>query len=120
MEWKITKISLDIEKIGEYSMKLPTDAKERKSYPIGTGVLDYFPLALMEVAKCSKVGNDQHNAGEPLHWAKEKSQDEYDAMIRHSLERYAVDSDGVYHAAKMAWRALAFLERMLEKENEYE
>lgn len=99
---------------------IPTDAKERKECPIGTGVLDYFPLALMEVAKCSKVGNDQHNPGQELHWAKEKSTDEFDAMIRHSLERYKIDTDGVYHAAKMAWRALAFLERMLESEKKYD
>ena len=40
---------------------LPTDAKERKNLPIASGVLDYFPKALAEVARVSKVGNDQHN-----------------------------------------------------------
>ena len=95
---------------------LPTDAKERKNLPIGTGVLDYFPKALAEVARVSKVGNDQHNPGEPLHWDRSKSTDESDALIRHFLERDKKDTDGTYHAAKLAWRALAYLEKLLEKE----
>jgi hypothetical protein len=66
---------------------LPTDAAERKAAPIATGVLDYFPDALMEVARVSQIGNGQHNPGEPLHWAKEKSQDEADALMRHLADR---------------------------------
>ena len=98
---------------------LPTDAKERKNLPIGTGVLDYFPKALAEVARVSKVGNDQHNGpNSPIHWDRSKSTDESDAMIRHFLERDKKDSDGTYHAAKCAWRALAFLEKLLENEVE--
>lgn len=90
---------------------MPLTASERKAHPIGTGVLDYFPQALMAVAHVSFVGNEQHNPGEPLHWAKEKSTDEADALIRHFLERGTVDTDGLRHSAKMAWRALALLER---------
>lgn len=93
---------------------LTTDYKTRKGLPITTGVLDYFPLALAEVSRVSFTGNNQHNPGEPLHWAKEKSQDEEDSAIRHWLERYDIDIDGCYHAAKTAWRALAFLEKLLE------
>jgi len=96
---------------------LPTDAKERKSLPIGTGVLDYFPMALAEVARVSKIGNDQHNPGQKLHWDKSKSTDESDSLIRHFLERDKLDTDGTYHAAKMCWRSLAYLERLLEEKN---
>jgi len=95
---------------------IPTDAKDRKEHPICTGVLDYFPQALMEVARCSKIGNDQHNPGQPLHWAKEKSMDEADALVRHLLQRGTRDTDGVRHSAKVAWRALALLEREIEAE----
>lgn len=95
---------------------LPTDAKERKAIPIASGVLDYFPAALIEVAKVSKVGNDQHNPGQPLHWARGKSQDQSDTMIRHFLERGKLDSDGIKHSAKMCWRALAILQLELEAE----
>jgi len=97
---------------------ITTDREERKNLPVGTGVLDYFPLALLEVARVSKIGNDQHNPGQPLHWARGKSTDESDAMMRHFLERYTKDDDGTYHAAKMAWRALAFLQKLLEAERD--
>lgn len=91
-------------------------AAERKQHPIGTGVLDYFPDALMAVAKCSWQGNNQHNPGQPLHWAREKSTDQADCVIRHFLERGTMDSDGIRHSAKMAWRALALLQLEIEKE----
>ena len=95
---------------------IPKDAQTRKALPITSGVLDYFPDALLEVARCSKVGNDQHNPDQPLHWAKEKSTDEADALVRHLLERGKMDSDGVRHSAKVAWRALALLQRELDSE----
>ena len=97
-------------------VNLPKDAKDRKAAPVCTGVLDYFPDALVEVARVSKVGNDQHNPGEPLHWAKEKSTDEADALVRHLLERGTRDTDGQRHSAKVAWRALALLQREIEAE----
>lgn len=99
-------------------MSLPTDAKERKDTPIGTGVLDYFPDALAAVAYCSFVGNRQHNPGQPLHWAKDKSNDHADCLIRHYMDRGTTDSDGVRHSAKLAWRALALLQTEIDKEKE--
>ena len=95
---------------------LPSDPSERKRIPVGTGVLDYFPAALAEIAKVSQAGNDQHNEGQDLHWARGKSTDQYDTMIRHSLERGTLDTDGQRHSAKMAWRALAILQLELEAE----
>jgi hypothetical protein len=93
---------------------LPSDAKDRKKLPIGTGVLDYFPDALAEVAKASLAGNEQHLKGEPLHWDRSKSTDESDSLIRHFLERDTMDSDGILHAGKMAWRALAYTQKLIE------
>ena len=104
-------------------MALPTDKQARKNTPIYSGVLKYFPDALAEVARVSFIGNQQHNPGEPLHWAKEKSQDEPDACVRHLMESEnadgtpRLDEDNTYHAAKAAWRALAHLQRMLDKVN---
>lgn len=97
-------------------MLLPTDPQERKGIPITTGVLDYFPLAIAEVAKCSKAGNDQHNPGQPLHWAKGKSTDHADCIPRHLIDRGTFDTDGIRHSAKLAWRALALLQIELENE----
>jgi len=93
---------------------LSTNATARKGAPIATGVLDYFPLAMVAVAQLSKAGNDQHNPGQPLHWAKEKSTDHADCLVRHLLERGTFDTDGQRHTAKVAWRALALLQTELE------
>lgn len=95
-------------------MLLPTDAAERKATPICTGVFDYFPLALAEIARVSKAGNDQHNPGQPLHWDKTKSLDHADCIARHLVDRGTVDADGMRHSAKLAWRALALLQTELE------
>lgn len=95
---------------------MPADAAARKALPIGTGVLDYFPDALLAVAEVSYIGNQQHNPGEPLHWDRSKSKDEYDTMIRHAMERGTRDSDGTRHMAKAAWRALALLQKEIEAE----
>lgn len=92
----------------------PTDAATRKQYPVGTGVLDYFPDALAYISHVSYVGNEQHNPGQPLHWAREKSTDQADTLIRHFLERGELDVDGLRHTAKMAWRALAMLQLEIE------
>lgn len=95
---------------------LPTTAAERKGVPIATGCIDYFPDAIAAVARLSKVGNDQHNPGKPLHWDKSKSTDEADSLMRHFLDRGTLDTDGVRHSAKVAWRALALLQREIDAE----
>jgi hypothetical protein len=99
-----------------YEVIKPTDkAAERKATPVFSGVLKYFPNALKEVAKCSQAGNDQHHPDKPLHWDMSKSTDEYDALTRHLIDHTInpIDDDGVLHLAKVAWRALAGLERHL-------
>lgn len=95
---------------------LPTDPKARKAVPIYSGVLKYFPDAIAAVAECSKVGNDQHNPGQPLHWDRSKSQDQHDCIVRHLMEAGTVDTDGIRHSAKVAWRALAALQLEIERE----
>lgn len=95
---------------------LPSEPKERKIYPVASGVLDYFPDALVAVSNVSWRGNEQHNPGQPLHWNRGKSADEADTMIRHFLQRGSIDTDGIRHSAKMVWRALALLQKELEAE----
>jgi hypothetical protein len=97
-------------------LHLPTDAKERKKIPLFTGLVKYFPDALIAVAKVSYAGNEQHNPGQPLHWAREKSTDQEDTMLRHLWESGTIDVDGQRHSAKMAWRALAILQLEIEAE----
>lgn len=95
---------------------LPTGRDERKAIPLASGLFDYFPHALASVAALSKVGNDQHNPGKPLHWSREKSSDHADTLLRHQLERGKRDTDKVRHATKVAWRALAQLQIEIEND----
>lgn len=86
---------------------LPEDSAERKTYPLTSGLLDYFPAALAAVAHHSYLGNEKHNPGQPLHWSRGKSADHLDAAVRHIMER---DLEGA------AWRVLAALQMQLEAE----
>jgi hypothetical protein len=88
----------------------------RKQRPVYSGVLKYFPDALLDVANVSFVGNEQHNPGTPLHWDRSKSTDELDALTRHLIGAGTRDSDGTRHSAKVAWRALANLQKEIEAE----
>lgn len=88
----------------------------RKARPVARGVLDYFPDAILEIAHVSYTANEQHNPGEPMHWAKEKSTDHADCIVRHLIDRGTLDDDGLRHTAKVAWRALALLQTELEAE----
>ena len=96
-------------------MTITTDSAERKNLPLARGVLDYFPDALLAVADLSQKGNDKHNPGEDLHWARGKSMDHADCILRHLIERGSIDTDGISHSVKVAWRALALLQEELEK-----
>ena len=89
---------------------LPTDAAERKKFPIYSGFMCYFPHAIAAVANLSYKGNLQHHPDKPLHWDMDKSQDELDALMRHMI-------DGDW--AQVAWRAMANLERKLTGKCQY-
>lgn len=95
---------------------LSLDSDERKATPIFSGVLNYFPLAIAAVARLSKRGNDKHNAGQPLHWARDKSTDHPDCIGRHLIDIETLDASGEYEdAAALAWRALAKLQELEER-----
>ena len=100
-------------------MSLPKDAGERKDTPIFSGVLSYFPDAIADVARLSKVANEQHNPGMEMFWDRTKSKDELDALTRHLMEAGSMDTDGMRHSTKVAWRALANLQKEIELEQEY-
>lgn len=93
---------------------LQVDSDARKEIPVATGVVDYFPDALVAVAVVSRKGNDKHNPGEPLHWARGKGGNNSDELMRHFVERGKLDDDGCRHSAKAAWRALALLQLEIE------
>ena len=95
--------------------------KERKQTPIYQGVVKYFPLALGAISQVSRQGNIQHKTGDPdgeLIWAKHKSNDHLDCLMRHlcDVDTNPIDDDGIHHDVKVAWRALAHLQIRLENE----
>jgi hypothetical protein len=101
---------------------LPVGSSDRKGIPLYEGVLKYFPAALAAVAHVSKVGNDKHNPGEPLHHSRGKSNDHADCIIRHLVDLtedrgcgVGYDEDGLSQVAYIAWRALALAQEWLEK-----
>jgi hypothetical protein len=76
---------------------METNKEKRKQIPLYSGLIKYFPDALCEVA-----------------WDREKSKDDLDALMRHLMENGMHDIDGVRHSAKIAWRALAHLQKEIE------
>lgn len=92
--------------------KLPSEG--RKKVPIATGVLDFFPNALAEVSKVSVAGAAQRGS-EELVYNKDVARDQHaDCLLRHLIDRGDFDNDGVRHSAKVAWRALALLQKEIE------
>lgn len=94
---------------------LPTDSAARKTYPMFSGLLAYFPDALAAVANVSFEGNEKHNPGEPLHHARGKSMDHADCIVRHLSNHGGFDGT-IRESAAMAWRALALLQEELERD----
>lgn len=109
---------------------LPKDDKRRKSLPVFDGVIAYFPDAILEIAKVSLIGNAQHNPSEPLYWARGKSMDQRNTILRHMMDAYCFEQEvneappevlaalgfdeGPLHLANAAWRALAALQLACE------
>jgi hypothetical protein len=89
---------------------------ERKEYPIFSGLLAYFPDALADVARISFKGNQKHNPGEALHWAREKSNDHLDCAVRHTIQAQW-DDESEDHLGEAIWRLLA--EKQLRLEAKY-
>lgn len=90
---------------------------ERKEYPLFDGVIGYFRDALLRLAHVSYVGNQQHNPGQPLHWARGKSTDQLDCVLRHlsSVDVNDMSDEVEKHLASAFWRVGAILQIYLEK-----
>ena len=116
---KICKPAEDARKVGiggapTRATTLPTDSAGRKECPVASGVLDFFPDAIVAISRLSYRSTQQHHPDAPMHWDRRKSSDEADTMLRHFLQRGTLDTDGIPHSAKVAWRALALLQKELE------
>ncbi len=100
-------------------MSLPTDNAARKALPLWTYMTEYFPDAYVAEVAVAVAGNNQHQPGEPLHWAREKSTDQMNTAFRHMFDHgrgQVKDVDGCYHLAKAIWRLKAELQLTIERE----
>lgn len=96
------------------AVRVPTDDAERKAIPLDA-VLDYFPDALLAIARVIEAGRQQHTPeSEQAYWARNKSKNHASSLLKHFLDRGEIDVDKLPHSAKMSWRALAILQ--LEEE----
>jgi hypothetical protein len=119
-------------------MTLPADSAARKEVPVFSGVIKYAPAAIAGVARISKLGNDKHNPGEPLHHARGKSTDHADCILRHAMDVSDIEAaiirvdEGVEWAdahpvreaqveailaevSQLAWRALMWSQELHER-----
>lgn len=120
---KADRIPRIIAKAPELGMGYGTqsESQRRKAQPLFQGFLMYFPDACLAVAEHSRKANEKHNPGERLHWSKDKSKDHADCIARHLIdigpEWDRIDLEfGSLHATALAWRALALLQTVLERE----
>ena len=106
----------------EIDVVFPTSKSTRKAIPIWSGVMKYFPKTIQFLAFLSWAGNEQHNKGQPLHWARGKSMDHMDCFMRHAFNRLEMDYGDpdagdipMPHCVKASWRSLADSELILER-----
>lgn len=102
---------------------IETTSEERKTYPMASGLLDYFPDALAEVAKISYLATQKHHPDKVMHHDRDKSSDHADCIVRHLVERGGTETLQINgqtyvqrHSAALAWRTLALLQEELEAE----
>lgn len=67
-------------------LTLGYDSKARKDTPLLAGLFGYFAAALAGIARHSFRSNEKHNSGLPMHWARGKSMDHGECVIRHALD----------------------------------
>jgi hypothetical protein len=107
-------------------LTLGEDSSDRKNIPLHSGCYAYFAAALAGVARHSKLGNDKHNPGEPLHHSRGKSADHADCVARHLMDIADMLAHKVVYkeeekvallteANALAWRALALSQELHEK-----
>ena len=93
---------------------LPDDSSVREEYPLWDALFGYFPAALLEVVRWSKVGGAKYNK-DKLRWVREESTDHENKILRHLLDARQVDENGFPEAVALAWRALALCQTILEE-----
>jgi hypothetical protein len=99
-----------------WRMYYANTSQRRKEQPVTEGFLDYFPAVARLVAELSRLGNEKHNPGEPMHWARGKSKDHRDCTVRHVMDADEIDPETqLAEAVAAVWRASAYLQLLAEE-----
>jgi hypothetical protein len=113
----------------EMKLTLGTDSQARKDTPMLAGLFGYFLAALAGVARHSWRSNRKHNGDEPMHWARGKSMDHGECVLRHVADaeemRAELERNGgigrpdeikayLEECDALAWRALAYAQTAYE------
>ena len=115
-----SELKLHFEKIEETQKGVKNDSDKLPYYIV---LFKQFPLALKEVVKCSKAGNQKYKDTDSdfQNFSRvQNAETRYkDAMLRHLLESGQVEDMQKYgemtHEAAVVWNALADLEIKLRK-----
>ena len=79
--------------------------------------VSYFPDALVVAGRLCVASNEKHNPGEPVHWAKEKSNDHWGSWGRHTSNLRTVDPEsGMLHDISWLWRTCAINQTRIDNE----
>ncbi len=104
------------DRIKGWRMYYDNSSARRKEQPVAEGFLDYFPAAARLVAELSRLGNEKHNPGQPMHWARGKSMDHRDCVARHIMDADEIDDETqLAEAVSAVWRACAYLQVLAEE-----
>lgn len=76
-----------------------------------SSVIYYWPNALAALAELNVQGNMQHYGNaDNVQWVHKVSNKHIDKLLNHLIDHGTLDTDGIRHSTKVAWRALANLE----------
>ncbi len=96
-------------------MQYDNSSARRKDQPVTEGFLDYFPATARLTAELSRLGNEKHNPGEPLHHARDKSKDHRNCAVRHLMDADVIDPEsGLVEAVGAVWRSSAYVQELAE------
>lgn len=101
----------------DWRMFYDNSSARRKDQPVTEGFFKYCPAAIRLASEVSRLGNDKHNPGQPLHHARNKSGDHLDCAGRHLLDADSVDGDaGIIEAVNAFWRLGMYIQEKCERE----
>lgn len=97
-------------------MTLPSDQAARKAIPMATGMLFFFPDALVKVTERTVMGAEQRGipleAVDGLRRDPTTSVEHLNCALRHMIDAgpEGCDDNRLEHLTALAWRALAALQ----------